>query len=100
MSREDDGPALGVERPQDVPQVEARLRIEADRRLVEEERDRVVDERTRDHQALLLPAGELVHLGVAPLPEPEAVEPRAPGSSPRPGRYRSRSRGTRGSRAP
>ncbi len=54
-----DGAALLPERPDDVPQLTARLRVEARRRLVEEQHLGIADERARDGEALLLSAREL-----------------------------------------
>jgi hypothetical protein len=33
-----------------------------------------MDERLGEHQAAFLPAGELVHAGEAPLPQPKALQ--------------------------
>ena len=48
-----------------VPEVEARLRIESHRGLVEKDHARLVDERARDHEPLLLAARELITLASA-----------------------------------
>src|SRR5436309_3243288 len=61
------GPALGAERAQDVPELAAVLRVEADGRLIEEEQLRVADEGAGHGQALLLAAGELADVGVGLL---------------------------------
>ena len=84
---------------QDVPQRQPRLRIESDRRLVEKDHARLVDERARDHEALLLAAGELIDFRVAssPMPSCSSSAGRASRRDARAQR-RSRRRGRRGSR--
>ena len=47
----------------DVPELPPRLRVEAGRRLVEEQQLRVADQGARDRQPLPLPAGELDDVG-------------------------------------
>src|SRR5690348_11568091 len=59
VGREDDGLALRLDRLHQLPEVAPRLRIEAGRRLIEEQHIGIVDERDGEQQALLLPAGEL-----------------------------------------
>ena len=54
-----DGAALGAEAVEDVPQLPPRLRIEAGRRLVEEQQVGVAGQRAGHRQALLLPARQL-----------------------------------------
>ena len=46
-------------------------------RLVEDEQLRVVDERRRELDALLVAVGEVLELGLRPVPEAEALQPRA-----------------------
>ena len=66
------GPRL---RGQDeVPERPPRGRIEAGRRLVEEDQLRVVDERERDRQALALAAGQVLRPASALLAEVEQVD--------------------------
>ena len=57
-----------------IPDRPARLRVEAGRQLVEKHHLGVVDERQRDEQPLLLPAGERHEPGVPLLGEPELRE--------------------------
>ena len=64
-----DRAALGLDRPDQLPEVVARLRIEAGRRLVEEQDARVVGEGDREQQALHLAAGELAVVAVGDLLE-------------------------------
>ncbi len=63
-----------MQRAQDVPQREARLRVEPHRRLVEKDDVRLVDQRARDHQALLLSARHLVDLGVRLVGDAQLLE--------------------------
>ena len=56
------------------PDRAARLRVEADRRLVEEEHARRVQEAARDLQAPAHAAGEGHHRRVAALPQPDHLE--------------------------
>ena len=56
---------LGLEAGDDVPELAARLRIEAGGRLVEEEQLGIADQRAGDGEPLLLAAGELLDPGVA-----------------------------------
>ena len=65
---------LRVEIAKDLPQCEPRLRIEADRGLVEEQHAWLVNERPRDHEALLLTARQLIDLRVRLLADAESVE--------------------------
>ena len=69
VRRQQDGAALGLDRADQVPEVVAGLRIEAGRRLVEEQHARVVRERDREQQALHLPAGELAVIAIRDLLE-------------------------------
>ena len=56
--------------------LEARLRIEAGRRLVEKQHLRVVDQRECQREPLLLPARQLAVRGVALFPEHQPLEQR------------------------
>ena len=58
------------------PEVMTCLRVEAGRRLVEEEDPRLVDERSRDAEPLLLPTGEGSHLRARLLGELHVGEER------------------------
>ena len=64
-----DRPACLLEFPDEVPELPARLRIEARRRLVEKQQIRIADERAGERQPLLLPSGERADPGVALLVE-------------------------------
>ena len=55
---------------------EAHLRVEAGGRLVEKQHLRIVEQRQREREALLLAAGELAVERVALLPELQALEQR------------------------
>src|SRR6202171_5850363 len=59
MGGQENGPSFRADRFRQLPQVASRLRIEAGGRLVEEEDLRLVDERRRDAEALLLAARQL-----------------------------------------
>ena len=65
---------VGLEPADEVPQRPPGRRVEAGRRLVEEDELRVVDERQRDRQALALAARQVLAAGVAPLAELERVD--------------------------
>ena len=52
----------------------AQLGVEVRERLVQQDHGRVVDERARDRDALLLAAGELVRKALAEVAERELVE--------------------------
>src|SRR5581483_2717179 len=56
------------------PELLANLRVEADRRLVQQEQPRSVDERPRDQQPAPHPARQLVHPRVAALPQVRDLE--------------------------
>ena len=56
----------------------SRRRVEAGRRLVQEEELRVADEREREVEPPLLAAGERLHAGVALLLEPDELDDLAP----------------------
>ena len=79
----------GLEAADEVPQRAPGGRVEAGRRLVEEDELGVVDERQGDRQALALAAGQVLRLGVAAL-----AEVRARRSARRSGRLRVEARGT------
>ena len=64
VGRQHDGVAPVAKRAHEAPQVAARLRVEAGGRLVEEQDARIVDERRRDAEALLLAAGQRSHLAL------------------------------------
>ena len=64
VGREHQRRALLLEPEQPVPQDVPRLRVEAGRRLVEQQDARVVDEGARDREAALHAAGEVVDLGL------------------------------------
>jgi hypothetical protein len=53
------GSAARVQVPQNVPEIETRLWIEADRRLIQKDDVRLVHQRSHDHEPLLLAAREL-----------------------------------------
>src|SRR2546426_5957820 len=58
VGREQHGPAVRAEPADDFPQLPSRLRIQAGRRLIEEQQLGFADERARDGEALLLTARE------------------------------------------
>src|SRR5207247_11311573 len=62
------------ERPDDLPQLAAGLGVEPGRRLVEEQQLRTVDQRARDREPLLLPAGQGADAGPALLLELHQAE--------------------------
>ena len=59
MRRDQDRAAVGAEALEHVPQLAARLRIEAGGRLVEKQQLGLAGQRARHRQPLLLPAGQL-----------------------------------------
>ena len=65
---------LGVQHPQDVPQVGSGLRVEAGGRLVQEQHVRPVHQGPRDQQPLGLPAGQVGGHRLAPVREAEYLE--------------------------
>ncbi len=72
---EDDGDAaLAIELLEDVHDLDARARIEVSGRLVGEDDRRLVDERARDRDALLLTARQLVRKVVKALAEADDLE--------------------------
>jgi hypothetical protein len=68
--------ALLVQGTEDLPEGEAGLGIETHGRLIEKQDLRLVDECPGDHQPLLLSPRELIHPGIAPVPDFEPVEQR------------------------
>ena len=67
-------PPLCAEALHDVPQLQAALRIEAGRRLVEKEDVGIADQRAGDGEPLLLAAGEFADARVALLIEREIAQ--------------------------
>src|SRR6266704_1447797 len=65
---------LGVQHPQDVPEVSPGLRVEPGGRLVQEQHVRPVHQGPRDQQPLGLPAGQVGGHRLAPVREPEHLE--------------------------
>ncbi len=74
VGRQDEGHPLLLEPIELVPEEVAGLRVEAGRRLVEEEEIGLVHEGSGDRQASLHPARERLHLGVGPIEELDEVE--------------------------
>ena len=77
VRREDDGAALGVDGPQDVPEVASRLRVQGRRRLVEEDDVGVMDEGAGDREPLLLSSRQLLRRGGTLLGEADESSIRA-----------------------
>ncbi len=71
---EQDRLPLAVELPEDLPQRQAALRVEAGGRLVQEQHGGAVEDRARDHQPLGHPAGEREHRRLGPLGQLELLE--------------------------
>ena len=72
-----DGLAVAlVERREEVEDLAGRLAVEVAGRLVAEEERRVVDDRARDADALLLAAGELRRVVVGAVGEADELERR------------------------
>jgi hypothetical protein len=65
----EDRGSLGPQRVDQRPELLAHLRVEPDRRLVEEDKTRTVHEGAGDQQAPAHAAGELVHAAVPPIHE-------------------------------
>src|SRR5437868_2454771 len=65
VSGENDRPSLFLELRDQVPELSARLRVEASSRLVEKKKLRVANERTRNCQPLLLSARQGADAGRA-----------------------------------
>ena len=59
--------AVAVELAEDLPQREAALRVEARRRLIEEQHRRAVEDRARHHQPLGHPSGQGEDRGLGPF---------------------------------
>ena len=74
MRREQHRPAVRAESADDFPQLPARLRIQAGRRLIEEQQLRFADERARNRETLLLPARERHDARLALFLEPDERE--------------------------
>ena len=74
VRREDERHAAVAQLAQPVPDEEARRRVEAGRRLVEEEHLRRVHQRARDHHPLRLAAREEVGLVSGAVEQAELVE--------------------------
>ena len=74
VRREHDGLALRVQLADDVPQGEAALRVEARRRLVEEQHVGIVHDRPGDHQPLGHAARHLGDVGRGPVGQAELLE--------------------------
>src|SRR5439155_15392221 len=72
---QEDGDAVLAREPSDLgPEGRAALRVEAGRRLVEEEHARAVDQRERQVEAALHPAGVALDLAVGSLHQADALE--------------------------
>ena len=75
LRRQEDGDAVLLGEPRDLlPERGPRLRVEAGRRLVEEEDARAVDEREREVEPALHPAGVRPHLAVGGVGQADALE--------------------------
>ena len=75
LRREEDGDAVLARQPRDlVPEGRPRLWIETGRRLVEEEHARAVDERERQVEPALHPAGVAADLAIGRLGQPDPDE--------------------------
>ena len=74
MGNDDDRDALLVEPGQDVQDLLARAAVEIARRLVGEQERRVVHERPRDGNALLLAPGELRRFMMQAIGKPDFFE--------------------------
>src|SRR2546427_12949888 len=74
VGREQHGPAVRAEPADDFPQLPSRLRIQAGRRLIEEQQLGFADERARDGEALLLAARERHDARLALFLEPDERE--------------------------
>ena len=71
---QEDGLAAVADAAHQVPDGAPRLRVEAGGELIEEDDFRIVDERERDEQALLLAAGKVHEPGIAFVGEAELFE--------------------------
>jgi hypothetical protein len=74
VRRHDDGPTFVVQPAENIPQRMACLRVESDRRLIEKENRRLVDQRAADDQPLLLSAGELIDFRICAIGETKLIE--------------------------
>ena len=74
MGGQHDGALLAPQVHDQVADFQARLRIEACRRLVQKQRLRIVEQRQRQRQPLFLPAGERGILRLAFLPKLQALQ--------------------------
>src|ERR1017187_6322909 len=74
VGSEQDGALLAAQVQYELVDFEAGLGVEAGRGLVEKEHLRVVEQGQRQGEPLLLPAGEFAVLGVALLPELQALQ--------------------------
>ena len=84
VRRDEHGPALAGERVELAPEVSAEHRVEADRRLVEDEQVRVAEERGGERDARALAAREGSHFlaGVRPRPVASIVSPTRAAATP------------------
>src|SRR5947208_2327331 len=73
MGDEQDRPALSGQSPQQREDLRAGLRVEVAGRLVGEDQARVVDERPRQREPLLLATGHLMRPAAAQMRQPELV---------------------------
>ena len=71
---EDDGDPVPVQLLEHRHDLDAGAGIEVARRLVGQNQDRVIDQRTRDGDPLLLPSGELGGMMVLPVSQPNNFE--------------------------
>src|SRR6266511_1919516 len=76
VRREENGRAALSDVTDEIPEVPARLRVKAGRRLVEEEHLRLVHHRDRDRETLPLPTRELLRLLPCPILEPDRAQER------------------------
>ena len=74
VRRHDDGPALGTDPFDDVPEVAPRLRVETRGGLVEEDDLGIVRQRARERESLSLAARELLDLRVGSILEADEGE--------------------------
>src|SRR5687767_14625688 len=74
MCRQQNGPSTFSKSRHDLPQLQAALRVEPGRRLVEKQNLRIADERAGHRQPLLLPTGELADARVPLLIESEIAQ--------------------------
>ena len=73
MRGEQDRLSLVAHLLHDVPERAAGLWIETRRRLIQENEGRIIDERQRQRQPLLLAAGKMLELGFAALLQPHQL---------------------------